>query len=83
MKIVIEGITTEGKLCRGLQNYTVKDWFENTYWIDLFVTGMVKRGFEIKLIMEFAGIKDHRTLSRYLQQDNDYKREQLKNWGSL
>jgi len=44
---------------------------------------MVKRGFEIKLIMEFAGIKDHRTLSRYLQLDNDYKREQLKKWGSL
>ena len=48
-----------------------------------FVTGMVKRGFEIKLIMEFAGIKDQRTLNRYLHLDNDYKREQLKKWGSL
>ena len=25
MQIVVEGITTEGKLCRGLHNYTVKD----------------------------------------------------------
>lgn len=47
------------------------------------VTGMVKRGFEIKLIMEFAGIKDQRTLNRYLHLDNDYKREQLRKWGSL
>ncbi|NQU53333.1 MAG: integrase catalytic domain-containing protein [Bacteroidetes bacterium] len=48
-----------------------------------FVTGMVKRGFEIELIMEFATIGDHRTLKRYLHLDNDYKREQLKKFGSL
>lgn len=48
-----------------------------------FVTGMVKRGFEIQLIMEFATIEDHRTLKRYLHIDNDYKREQLKKFGSL
>jgi integrase len=48
-----------------------------------FVSGMVKRGFQIELIMEFATISDHRTLKRYLYLDNDYKREQLKKFGSL
>lgn len=48
-----------------------------------FVTGMVKRGFEIQLIKEFATISDERTLKRYLHIDTDLKREKLKKFGKL
>lgn len=48
-----------------------------------FVTGMVKRGFEIQLIKEFATISDERTLKRYLHIDTDLKREKMRLWGAL
>ena len=44
---------------------------------------MVKRGFEIQLIKEFATISDERTLKRYLHIDTDLKREKLKKFGKL
>lgn len=48
-----------------------------------FVTGMIKRGFEIQLIKELATISDERTLKRYLHIDTDLKREKMKQWPRL
>lgn len=45
-----------------------------------FVTGMIKRGFEIQLIKELATISYERNLKRYLHFDTDLKREKMKQW---